>query len=257
MNSHLINQIGRPILFAHRGSSAHAPENTMAAFQLAVEQGCSAFELDTMLTMDGQMVVIHDRDIERTTGAKGLVDRLPFSEIQKLDAGLKFENKFKGERIPLLRQVLEKFGGKVLINIELKNYHAPIDPLAFMVAELVRDMGLEDSILISSFLPGNLGKVRKITSQIPVALLTPRGFTGSLFRSFLYRSLSRNFIHPDFQDVNKKYIDREHQIGRRVHAYTVNNSETLSTLMKWGIDGFFCDDPLMAKAVMRRTDPSE
>ena len=256
VNSHLIHQIDRPILFAHRGSSAHAPENTIAAFQLAFEQGCSAFELDTMLSKDGRMVVIHDRDVSRTTDGKGKVDELPANEILIMDAGKWFHKKYSGQKVPLLEQVLEIFGKKMLINIELKNYHSPIDPLASMVAELIKDMGLEKNVVISSFLPGNLGKVRKILKYIPVALLTPRGLTGVLFRSFVYRSLSKEFIHPDFRDVNKEYINKEHQRARRVHAYTVNDEANLSTLIRWGIDGYFCDDPLMAQNVLNQVKSS-
>jgi len=252
VNSHLIYNIGRPVLFAHRGSSAYAPENTMSAFHRAVEQGCSAFELDTMLSMDGRMVVIHDRKVDRTTDGVGNVDNLPLAELLKLDAGKWFDKKYSGEKIPILEQVLETFGRKILINIELKNYHSPLDPLSQMVGELVKKMNLEDYVLISSFLPGNLGKIRKVIPRIPVALLTPRGFAGTVFRSFLYRGLSRHFIHPDYHDVNQHSIANEHQRKRRVNVYTVNDKRILTQLIRWDIDGYFCDDPIMAQTVLRQ-----
>src|SRR5512134_2899743 len=89
-----------PLIIAHRGSSTHAPENTLAAFVLAADQGADAIELDVTLTRDGQVVVIHDDTLERTTNGHGRIDQLLYAQVAQVDAGAKFDPKFAGERVP-------------------------------------------------------------------------------------------------------------------------------------------------------------
>ncbi|NCC31330.1 MAG: hypothetical protein EOM24_04800, partial [Chloroflexia bacterium] len=112
----------------------------LAAFDLALASGAPAIELDTMLTRDGVPVVIHDRTVERTTSGRGRVDDLTLAQVRALDAGEKFSAEFRGECIPTLEQVFRRYAGKLLINVELKNYHAPLDALPEVVIELVRRM---------------------------------------------------------------------------------------------------------------------
>ncbi|HBY09528.1 MAG TPA: glycerophosphodiester phosphodiesterase, partial [Chloroflexi bacterium] len=119
----------RPAIFAHRGASAYAPENTLAAFKLAVDQGADAIELDAKLCADGQIIVIHDQTVERTSNGAGKVADLPLSALQELDAGSWFGLEFKGEPIPTLDEVFEAVGQKIFINIELTNYASPRDLL--------------------------------------------------------------------------------------------------------------------------------
>ena len=118
---HLIYQLEKPVIFAHRGYSTKAPENTIAAFDLAFQAGAHGIEIDVRLTNDGIPVVIHDRSVKRTTTTSGLIDRLTLHQIKSMDAGSWFSSKFSGERIPTLEQVLERYGKKHLINVELKS----------------------------------------------------------------------------------------------------------------------------------------
>ena len=111
-----------PLIFAHRGASAHAPENTLAAFLVALQQGADGIELDAKLTADGHVVVIHDQTVDRTTKISGRVRDMPLEALLELDAGSHFDVAFKGEPIPTLQQVFERMGQEVLINIELSNY---------------------------------------------------------------------------------------------------------------------------------------
>ncbi len=105
---HLLDKLERPIIFAHRGASISAPENTLSAFELAVKLGARAIELDAMLSSDGIPVVIHDHTLERTTNGRGFVSDFTCAELMKLDAGAWFSEEFTGERIPTLEQVLKK-----------------------------------------------------------------------------------------------------------------------------------------------------
>ena len=112
----------RPFIFAHRGASSHAPENTLAAFELAIQQNADGIELDVKLTADGHVVAIHDATVDRTTGARGRVKDLPLTDLRSLDAGSFFAPNFKAEKIPTLEDVFEAVGRRTLINVELTLY---------------------------------------------------------------------------------------------------------------------------------------
>ncbi|MHB1482691.1 MAG: glycerophosphodiester phosphodiesterase, partial [Bellilinea sp.] len=138
----------------------YAPENTLAAFILAKEQGADGIELDAKLSADGEVVVFHDRTVDRTTQGKGRVNQLTLEQLRQLDAGIWKSTIFKGEKIPTLAEVFEAVGGKMIINIELTNYFSISDGLPHRVVNLVRKHKLEDSVMFSSFLPMNLAEVR-------------------------------------------------------------------------------------------------
>ena len=148
----------RPAVIAHRGDKMDAPENTMAAFYMAAEKGADAIEFDVQLTADGHVVVIHDQTVDRTTNGTGRVSRIQLAALRELDAGTWFSEKFRGERIPTLDEVFETFSKKVYMDIELKNFSTPWDNLVSKVVYLVRDHGVQDRTLLSSFLTHNLRK---------------------------------------------------------------------------------------------------
>src|SRR5512143_1463332 len=104
-NSVTLTSLPQPVVFAHRGASAHAPENTLAAFELALAQDADAIELDVKLTADGQAVVIHDPTLNRTTGSQGSVKNMSLAELKSLDAGSYFSETYRGEKIPTLEEV--------------------------------------------------------------------------------------------------------------------------------------------------------
>src|SRR5512147_1736179 len=132
----MLTFLPQPIIFAHRGASAHAPENTLAAFELALSQGADAIELDVKLSSDGQVVVIHDPTVDRTTGAKGRVKDMTLADMRTLDAGSFFSQNFVNEKIPTLEEVFETMGKRLFINVELTNYTTPRDHLVETVCML-------------------------------------------------------------------------------------------------------------------------
>src|SRR3972149_5202117 len=142
----MIDPFPQPVIFAHRGASACAPENTLAAFQLALEQGAPAIEFDVKLTSDGQVVVIHDQTANRTTDGAGNVANLPLAALRELDAGSWLSAAFRGERIPSLDEVFEALGKKLFMNVELTNYATSFDTLIPKVAHLVKKHGLENCV---------------------------------------------------------------------------------------------------------------
>ncbi len=160
----------KPLIFAHRGACSYAPENTLAAFRLALEQGSDGIELDAKLSKDGVVVVIHDQTVDRTTNGNGKVSELTFAELQTLDTGIQFAPRYVGEKVPSLEQVLSGLGDKLIINIELTSYSSPGDSLPEKVTDLVKKTGTSRNIIFSSFHPAILGRIRKLMPEIPAGL---------------------------------------------------------------------------------------
>ncbi len=249
----MFEQLPRPTIFAHRGSSAHAPENTLAAIELAVRQNADAIELDAMLCADGHVVVCHDNTVDRTTDGTGSVNKLSLDALKELDAGCYFDESFCGERVPTLNEVFEAVGQKTIINVELKNDSTPTDSLPKKVAELVKKHGLSERVFFSSFNPIALRRIKKLIPEIPVGLLALPGFAGAWARSVWGRWVPYQALHPSIQDTTRQLIQRQHRLGYRVHVYTANHPQEIARLYRWDVDGIFTDDPLLA----RRTIESE
>ncbi len=239
----------RPIIIAHRGASAFAPENTIAAFQMASDLKADGIELDVKLSKDGKMVVIHDQTVDRTTNGHGLIKNLLYEEISKLDAGVTFSNNYQGEKIPLLKNVFEQVD-KLLINIEITNYSSIRDGLAEDVCKLVKEMHMEERVVFSSFHPFNLMTTKRLLPEVPVALLALPHAGGILQRSFLFRWLSPQFIHPYFSDVSTKYINTQHMHNRKVNVWTVNNKHEIIRVHEAGCDGIITDNPTLTREVL-------
>ncbi len=240
----LWSEFSSPIIFAHRGSSAYAPENTLAAFELAVQQGAQAIEFDAKLSADGHVIAIHDQRVDRTTDGSGKVAEMPLSAMRELDAGSSFSDKFRGERIPTLDEIFEAVGKRVLINVELTNYATPFDALVPKVVELVKRHALEKRVLFSSFLPHNLQRARRLLPEAPRGLLTWAGWTGVCSRTIGWLG-PYQALHPFFTSVTGKLVQRFHAVGQRVHAWTVNDEAEMRRLLALGVDGIFSDDPLL------------
>lgn len=241
----------QPLIFAHRGASSYAPENTLAAFELALQQGAPAIELDAKLCADGHVVVIHDQTVDRTTFSSGRVKDLGLSDLRRMDAGSHFDICFKGEKIPTLEEVLITIGRRALINIELTNYGSPRDNLPYTVAELVSKYDLVSNVLFSSFNPIALVRVHRLLPTAPIGLLALTGAPGAWARSWLGRLIPYQSLHPELGDVNPKLIRNIHKHARKVIAYTVNQEEDMRRLIQMGVDGFFSDDPVLALEMIK------
>ena len=239
-----------PLVIAHRGACRYAPENTLASFRLAADQGADAIELDAKLSVDGVVMVIHDPTVDRTTGASGAVAALSRARLKQLDAGSFKAPQFAGEPIPTLEEVFAAVGQRLLINVELTNYANPGDALVQKTVDLVRAFHLEEKIIFSSFHPLNLWRARRLLPQVPVALLAMPGGAGWLARSALLRGLSPHAVNPYFSDAGRDYIQRQHRHGRKVNVWTVNEPGDLERLAHDGADGLITDDPPAAFAAV-------
>lgn len=226
-------------IIAHRGASALAPENTLAAFQLALDHGADGIELDVMLSGDGQLIVIHDDTVDRTTNGTGKVGEMSLPELKTLDAG-------GGEPLPTLQEVFERFGGKFLINVELKNYSSIFDRLPIAVAEHVKAFGLTDSVLISSFNPFNLPRFHRRVPEVKRGLLTLPGKAMTGFQ----RLCRFDALHPFYEDVDAALVQTEHAKGRQVNVWTVDNPTEIKRLAALGVDMIITNDPKQTREIL-------
>jgi len=242
----------QPIVIGHRGDSAHAPENTLSAFEAALQAGADAIEFDVKLTTDGQVIVIHDQTLERTTNGTGRVVEKTLADLRSLDAGAHFAEKFRGEHIPSLDEVFGNFGRKLFMNIELTNYLTPQDGLVQAVIELVRTHKMEERIIFSSFLPWNLQIARRAFAHVPCGLLTMRGWMGAWGRNVGWRSKTFAALHPFYTDVTAGMVERVHAAGKRCNVWTVNTREDLTRMIGCGVDGLITDDPGLACSLTGR-----
>lgn len=244
------SDLPNPLIIAHRGASAQAPENTLAAFTLAIQQGAPATELDVKLSADEQVVVIHDATVERTTNGVGRVCDQPLSVLRRLDAGSHFSERFRGERIPTLGEVFETINGQAFINIELTNYDTPHDLLVEKVANLVKSFKMQSQVMFSSFSRQNLEQASRLLPAIPRGLLATPGRRGIWARSFGFAFGDYQSLHPHFTDVTAQQAARIHRLKRRIYVWTVNAEKDIRRLLNWGVDGLMIDDPALALRIL-------
>lgn len=244
----------------HRGAAGLAPENTIAAFDAAAELGVG-FELDTQLASDGVLVVFHDDALERLTPETGPVGERSADELGRLDAGSHFDPSFKGQGIPTLDAVLDRYGREVVINVEVKaGKNADVDRLADAVVGLLEARGLAQRVLVTSFSPFVLEAVRRSNPEIRRGQIYS-DFRGASGLSPLERVMLRNLAfnrraRPDVLSVNHdmvdaRYLRRMHRRGYRVFVWTVNDPEDMRRLLDLGVDGIITDRPDLLLDVMR------
>jgi glycerophosphoryl diester phosphodiesterase len=248
----MLEHFPRPIILAHRGDLAHAPENTLPAFEKAIQKGADGVELDAKLTADGHVIVFHDATVDRTTDGSGKVSSFTLEAIRKLDAGAWFDATFTGTQVPLLEEVFETVGRDKLINIELTNYSTPRDGLASKVCELIKKHNNQDQIIFSSFFASNLNIAARILPEIPRGLLAMPGLLGLWARSFGFMFGDFQALHPHISNASREQVQRAHRLKRRVHVWTANTPEDVTRLKEWGADGIFTDDPATALSALGR-----
>jgi len=235
-----------PMIFAHRGASAYSPENTIPAFILASEQGADGIELDVKLTADGEVVVLHDQTVDRTTNGQGDLRSFTINQLKKLIIKSQFSNEFEHTQIPTLREVFETVNEKLFINIELTNYVSPQDDLVVRVVSLVRQSGLQERVLFSSFNPFTLHKAKSLCPEIPTGLLMMPRASFWIAQQIVAPLLHCDAVHPFHTDASKPMIVLAHDHALRVHVWTVNRESEMLRLRQDAADAIFTDDPLLA-----------
>lgn len=215
------------LCIGHRGASGHAPENTLKAFELAIDMGCSWIELD-VYSVDGELVVIHDDDVDRTTNGSGAVMSLGFEAVRQLDAG-------QGERIPTLQEVLHLCDRRINVNVELKGPDTAL-PVSNLLNSALQDGWDLDQFLVSSFDHRELAKA------------DPKFNRGALFykaTDYVSRaqSLGATAINLHKKLASEEIVAEAHDQKLKVFIYTANTREEMQGLKDMGVDGVFTNYP--------------
>ncbi len=242
-----------PLIYGHRGASAYAPENTLAAFRLALNQGADGVELDVTLSADEIPVVIHDDTVDRTTDGTGRVDRLTLAELKRLDASApgRFGNEFAGERIPSLDEVFLALPKFALINVELKRDTSPGRQLAAEVVALVRAYGLGARVWFSSFFYDNLRRIKQLAPNLPVGLLYAPDDPLRMLWAWLCPGVQAQAHHPYYRLAQSLTLRWWRWRGYRVNVWTVNAEPDLRRVMELGVNGIITNYPDVAVRVRR------
>lgn len=236
-------------VWAHRGASALAPENTLAAFRAAEAAGADGLELDVHLSRDGVPVVLHDETLDRTSDGRGPVDELTLEELQRLDAGSWFSPDFAGEKIPPLQDLLRWGGSRLRFNVEIKDSAA-----AQAVLELSRSYP-HSSILVSSFDHDLLHRLRCAAPQLPLAFLWEHpDWAAAVERA---ASCAAESFNPRYDILSAELVAACHRRGLAVYPWTVDTVAGLEHCWQLGVDGVFCNDPGQVLAWVQSQDKGD
>ena len=218
---------------AHRGAKGHIAENTLASFRKAIDMGCDGIELDVHLSSDGEVVVIHDESVDRTTDGKGFVKEMSLPELRRL----KIE---KEHRIPTLSEVIDMTNENCLINIEIKASEAT-KPVIKLIAKYVSKKNRKYAqFLVSSFDWEALKEIRESNPEIPLGVLTQTDLDLAIgFSEFI----SAETIHPYFHLLTAENTKQMQQKGLRVFPWTVNEREDIERLKSFNVSGIISDFP--------------
>jgi glycerophosphoryl diester phosphodiesterase len=229
--------------YAHRGARAIAPENTLPAFQAALDLGVDGIELDVQRSSDDVLVVMHDFTVDRTTNGCGRVAELTLAEIKELDAGESFDKRFSGTRVPTLDEVLNLIGDRCAVNVEIKSVDYRGGEEVDAAAALIKARNLYDQILISSFNPISLIKMRHVDARIRLGRLYAQELPGYLMEAWLGELMGPEALHPHHRLVGEAYMERMRAIGKTVNVWTVNEVAEASRLHHLGVDAIISDVP--------------
>jgi glycerophosphoryl diester phosphodiesterase len=234
------------LLIAHRGASNIAPENTMKAFRMAIDLNADGIEFDVRKSKDGELVIIHDNNVLRTTHRFGFINRMNLNKIKSLDAG-------EGERIPTLSEMSSSVKGKVTLMCELK-----VHDITEKVANVLKNADLIESTIVISFKHNELLKIQKIEPNIRIGSIIPsgKGWLTNWYekkKAILFASSHGFFsINTFYLIVNQKFVDFAHYHGLKVFPWTVNSKRTIIKLIHMGVDGILTNNIIKAKVIKKK-----
>ena len=247
-------------VIAHRGANIIAPQNTIEAFKMSKEIGCDGFETDIHLTKDGIPVVCHNFTIDETSNGVGAIKDMTLEELRQFDFGSYKGAEYEGVKIPTLDEFLElskSMGDKMkFLDIELKSEHfgQAGTELAEKTIDAVKNHGLFDKLLISSFDPAILVVCKKIDKNCKTGILyAPDKFIGLKIapRPVAFaKEIGADALHPYYMLVTRLYVERAHRAGLQVNPWTVNKENVAKKLIKYGVDGLITDDSALMNTLL-------
>lgn len=229
------------IIYGHRGASGYAPENTLAAFQEAARRGADGIELDVQLTRDGEVVVIHDHKIDRTSNGHGWIKDFTLTELKHYDFGGWFSSDFIDEAIPTLNEVLDWLQSNQLqLNIEIKNGPVVYSGIEEKIVNLLAKYHLEQRTIVSSFHHPCLKQIKHYNPKIS---------TGALFECrpisvpLLAQNCGAEYLHPNWQSLDAEWVSSAKTAGLTINAYTLNHYDEYQWIKSLDINGIFTNFP--------------
>ncbi len=241
----------RPLIFAHRGYSSIAPENTLASFSEALNRGVPGVELDIHLAAGGELVVTHDDNLKRVTGLDKKVENTDLAEIKKLDAGGWKDAGYSGERIPLLEEVFDLLGDKVYYDIEIKSRMRSESGIEKKLYELIKQYKLNERCIVSSFNPLPLKYFKNYSKEVPTAIIYCNDDELPWYLRLGEGKWIGNtdILKPEHVKVNSLSMFFNKSIGGRpVLPWTVDDPEIVKKLISKGVDGIISNDPSVSCA---------
>ncbi|MEF3303472.1 glycerophosphodiester phosphodiesterase [Paenibacillus sp. GYB003] len=234
------------MVIAHRGAAGEAPENTLGAFALGLEQGCTGIELDVHLSKDGEIIVCHDATIDRTTDRKGAIHELTVEELKKADAGRWFDERFEGERLPLLEEVFDLVPPAVEINVEIK---AGVGDIVPALIRLMRRKDRLAGVFVSSF---DFDILERLKEQEPEARI---GLLYNIRMKNQYRMAQLldgpvYSLHPHWSRLDEQNVRAATERGLRVYPWTVNKEDDMRKMIACGVSGIITDYPGRLKRLL-------
>jgi len=227
-------------IIAHRGFSGIAPENTLIAFQKAIDIGADYFELDIHKSKDNELIVIHDKSIDRTSSdnSTGVIAQLNYNELSELKVGYssKFKDSFKDEKIPTLKEALELAKGKIKVCIEIKVHNVEKE-----VLKIIDEVGVKDEIIIFSFYYSVLEKIRLMDSTIPILYLKTKAEDETIKKALAINAVAIGLGSKS--SLSKKHIENANKQGIEVWRWTVDDENEMKHLIDIGINGLITNNP--------------
>ncbi len=236
---------------AHRGASGNYPENTLLAFQKALEIGVDEIELDLYLTKDDHLIIMHDSTVDRTTDGTGAISDLTLTEIKALDAGVGFGKQFRGEHVPTWEEALELVQGKVGLNVHLKEGGDPDGHYERKVAKALSDFHMvEDSILTCS--DASVRIFAEIDSRIECRIFRANRTPEEYIRKSVEMGLRT--MQPGRDITTRDFVQKAHEAGRIVHVFYADTPEDMRAYIEIGVDGILTNYPERLKAILTGTE---
>ena len=229
-------------IIAHRGASGYAPENSKSAFLKALDLNADGIECDLQLTKDEQIVIIHDRSVDRTSNGKGLVKEKTLKELQQLDIGKWYSDDFAKEQIITLDELLDLCPTDKILNLEIKIRFGIHDNIEQKVVNVLKKHNTLDNIVISSFDHETIKTINELNSKIKVGLLMSENLL-NLPEYIKYNNLKIYSIHNNYESVTEKCLKDLKANGLKSYTWTVNEKNDMDQLNSMGVDGIITNYP--------------
>lgn len=235
---------------SHRGFSHDVPENTLPAIEKAIEEQADYVEVDVRVTKDGELVLLHDSSLKRTTGINKNVNEMNYEQIALLDAGSWVNTSFRDIRIPTLREVFELCKGKVYLNLDLKYSNAK-EELVEKVVALIEEYEMEWQCVISSTSLLCLKGVKELNPDVRTGFITYQLYAGVSTRDDI------DFFSMKSNLVTKGVVREIHKNGKELHVWTANSKTEIERLKRLGVDNIITDDSAFAKEILYQSDSDQ